>query len=215
MAAGKTSPVALCRVGQPGDGHAVLRLGIVDTVAAGHVTVGRSRRVQAAMQHLRGQVSAQQVARPAQQVERDQRLAADRVHVGQRIGRRDLAEGVGVVDHRGEEVRGGDHGAAGGDLHHGGVVAVLDADQQVCRPALGDQPGDGFLQLAGRDLAGTATPARVLGEAHVRLDGHEPNSSPGWSCEVSARMVPCVLVGTRRGNSAGRRERQPEAGRDE
>src|SRR5262249_60959288 len=45
---------------------------------------------------------------------------------------------------------------AGVQPHHGGVVPVLNADQQVGLRLLGDQPGHGLLELAGRYLAGAA-----------------------------------------------------------
>jgi amino acid efflux transporter len=75
-------PQQRVRVGQPGDGHAVLGLGVVDAVPARDVAARRAGRVQAAAQHLGGQVRAQHLARPAEQVERDQRLAPDGVDVG-------------------------------------------------------------------------------------------------------------------------------------
>ena len=67
---------------------------------ASRATVG------APAQHLGGQLEGQPVARPGQQVDRDQRLAAHRVDVGERVGGRDPAPVVGVVDDRREEVGG-------------------------------------------------------------------------------------------------------------
>jgi amino acid efflux transporter len=79
--AARVDPQQRVRVGQAGDGHAVLGLGIVDAVAARDVAARRAGRVQAAAQDLGGQVRAQHLARPAEQVQRDQRLAADGVDV--------------------------------------------------------------------------------------------------------------------------------------
>ena len=77
-----------------------------------------------------------------------------------------------VVDDRGEEVGGGDHGPARRDLDHGRVVAVLDADEQVGRLPRGNQPGDRVLELARRDLARATAAARVLGQPYLRLSRH-------------------------------------------
>ena len=160
------------RVGEPGDGHAVLRFRVVDAVPARDVAVRRGGHVQPASQHLGGQVGAEQVARPAEQVERDQRVAADGVHIRQRVGRRDLPEGVGVVHDRGEKVGGRDDRPVRRDLDHGRVVAVLDADEQVGRLPRRNQPGDRVLELARRDLARATAAARVLGQPYLRLSRH-------------------------------------------
>ena len=87
--------------------------------------------VQAAAQHLAREVERQHVARPGQQVDRDERRAAHRVHVGQRVGRGDPAPVVRVVDDRGEEVGGGHDGPPRAGADHGRVVAVVEADEQL------------------------------------------------------------------------------------
>ena len=187
-ACGNTSPVDLCRLlstptpsglvrlkGRParaaslrskrsgsadaGDGHAVLRLGIVDAVAAGDEAAGLSGDVEAAAQHLLRQLERQDVARPAEQVERDHRTATHGVDVRQGVGRRDAAPVVGVVDDGREEVGRGEHGDAALDADRGRVVAVVEADEQL--PATGRRPArDDRLELAGRDLAGAAAAVR-------------------------------------------------------
>ena len=101
------------RVGDSGDGHAVLRLRVVDAVPAGDVAArqrGRrpGRRAAPRRASSIGSTSRGQPSR----LTRDQRLAAHRVDVGQRVGRGDPAPVVGVVDDRGEEV-GGRHHAPG------------------------------------------------------------------------------------------------------
>jgi hypothetical protein len=48
----------------------------------GHVTARRAPHVQASAQHFGRQVGGELVARPAEQVQGDQRLAAHRVDVG-------------------------------------------------------------------------------------------------------------------------------------
>ena len=89
-----------------GDGQAVLRLGVVDRMAADDLGAGRAHDVEAAAQHLAQRGRAELLERPRHQVERGQRPAAHRVDVGQRVGRGDAPEVVGVVDDRREEVDG-------------------------------------------------------------------------------------------------------------
>ncbi len=136
------------------------------------MTASRGGYVETAPQHLRGQVRAQQIPRPAEQVDGDERLAADRVHVGEGVRSRDLAEGVGVIDHRGEEISGSDDRAGLADPDDGRVIAVLDADQDVGGPPWRDEPGDSFLEFARRDLAGATAAMGVLSEPDALATGH-------------------------------------------
>ena len=195
-------PQQVCRVGEPGDSHAVLRLWVVDAVTARHMAAGPGRHVQAAAQYLGGQVGGQHVPRPAQQVDRHEGLATDGIDVGQRVGGGDPAEGIGVVDDRGEEVRRRHDGPVRADPDHGGVVAMLDTDEQVGRPLRRDQPGDGLLKFAGRDLARAPAAARVLGEPDCGLGGHNRTVVKAGSCGPAPRMVACVLVDTLTGARA-------------
>jgi hypothetical protein len=120
--------------------HAV-RLGIVDAVPARYMTMRRAAHVQAAAQHFRRQFGRELVAWPAEQVQRNQRLAAHRVDVRQGVGSSDPPERVSVIHHGSEEV-GSDydrHGRA--DSHHGTVVAMLDSHHQVRARAIGHEPG--------------------------------------------------------------------------
>ena len=144
----------------------------------GYVTMRRAPHVQAAAQHFRRQVGRELVARPAEQVHRDQRLAAHRVDVGQGVGSGDPAERVRIVHDRGEEV-GGHHDRQGrADPDHGAVVAMLDPHHQVRARASGHEPGDRLLQLARRDLAGAAAAVRILSEPdHIRTS-HAVNDRP-------------------------------------
>ena len=166
------------RVRGAGHGHAVLRLGVVDAVPPGHRAVRRAPHRHTAAQYLRRQLHRELVARPAEQVQRDQRHAAHRVDVGQGIGGGDPPEGIGVVHDGGEEVRGHHdrHGRA--DPHHGAVVAVLHTHQQVRARAAGHQGGYRLLKLARRDLAGAAAAARILREPEPIQTGHAAQCSP-------------------------------------
>ena len=199
-------------VDQPRDGHAVLGLRVVDRVAAADVAAGLLGHLEPAAQHLGGQLGRQHVARPAEQVDGDDRGAAHRVDVGERVGRGDPAERVRVVDHGGEEV-GREHQAlTAGDADHRRVVAVVQADDELGvrgRRAGPRQAGHDGLQLAGRDLAGAAAAVRVLRESggtREQRHGHESRSAPrhAWrrahpsatrrhprSCSASARRWVC------------------------
>jgi hypothetical protein len=162
-------------VGEAGDRQAVLGFPVVDAVPAGEVRVGLGADVGAPAQHLGRELEGDQVARPGQQVDRQQRLAAHRVDVRQRVGGGDPAPVVGVVDDRGEEVGGGDDRAAAVDADRGPVIAVLDAHEQVAPGAPAREARENPFELPGRDLAGTPPAGGVLREAEVRGGGcHGP-----------------------------------------
>ena len=67
----------------------------------------------------------------AHYVEGYDRLAAHSVDVAEGVCGGDFAEDEGVVNYGGEEVHGGDDGEVVGHLIDGGVVAGVDADEQV------------------------------------------------------------------------------------
>ena len=155
------------RVGHSRHRHAVLGLRVVDGVPTDHRAGRLGPHLHPATQHLGQQLHRQDAARPADQVDGDDRPSAHRVHVRQRVGRGDPAPVVGVVDDGGEEVRGGDDCQVSpisrANPDHGRVVPALQADQHV--PAsLADQPADRVLQFPRRDLAGAAAAVRVSGQ---------------------------------------------------
>ena len=86
-------------------GQAVLGLVIVDGVAARDGATRLDALVGAARQNLTGNLNAQ-AARDAQQVHGMARPPAHGVDIRQRVGCGDLAEQIGIVDHRREEVDG-------------------------------------------------------------------------------------------------------------
>ena len=183
-------------IGQAGDGHAVLGFGVVDAVAARDVAARSPRHVQTAAQHLLRELQRQDVPRPAEQVDRHERLPAHRVDIGQGVGRRDPAPVVGVVHHGREEVGRGHDRPAAVDADHGGVVPVVQPDDQL---AVGEggtggrQARDDGLQLAGRDLAGAAASVRVLGQPDgARLRWGEARRGARLrrrSCHVGSSLV--------------------------
>ena len=67
----------------------------------------------------------------ADDVERGQRLATHRVHVGQRVSGSDLSEGVWVVDDRREEVHRLHEGKIIGQDEDAGVVERFATDDQT------------------------------------------------------------------------------------
>ena len=156
------------RVGQAHHGQAVLGHRIVDRVAAGHEAAGLRRHLRAAAQHLAEEGEVEPVARPGGEVDREQRPAAHRVHVGQRVRGRDPAPVARVVDDRGEEVRGQHQRALVVQAEHGRVVALERADEQVAggraHPFRGAHAGEQRLQLGQRQLARAARAGRQRGQ---------------------------------------------------
>jgi hypothetical protein len=135
---------------------------------------GLGADVTPAAQHLGGDAERDDVARPGQQVDRDERRTAHRVDVGQRVGGGDPTPVVGVVDDGREEVGGRDDGAVSVDAYGGRVVAVVEPDEQVATGLAGAEPGQHPLELAGRDLARAAAAGGVLGESHENNLGGRP-----------------------------------------
>ena len=116
-------------------GQAVLRLRVVDGVAPGHERARLAHGVRAAAQDVAGHARAQRAVE-RQQVQRHVRGRAHGEHVGERVGRRDAPEHVGVVHDGREEVH-GEHGrGVVREPPHGGVVARVEAEQQPPGPAV-------------------------------------------------------------------------------
>ncbi len=141
---------------EPGDGHPVERLGGVDGVPAGHGAARLPRDVGPAAQDVTEEVEGQLVARPADEVDGEEGLAAHRPDVGEGVGGRDPAPVVGVVDDRGEEVDGADDGAVPVEPDDGGVVAGVGPDEEVGVAGEVD-PGEEGLEVGGGQLAGAPT----------------------------------------------------------
>ena len=110
--------------------QAVLRLVVLDGVAAHHERARLAHLVGPAAQHLAHHVGAQ-TAREREDVERRQRLRPHGEHVGQRVRRGDGAELVGVVRHRREEVERQHRGRVVVQAVDGGVVGRVEAQQQI------------------------------------------------------------------------------------
>ena len=149
----------------PGHCKAVLGLGVVDAVAADDGTAGLARRLRAAGEHLSEKLQRLR-ARPSDDVERIQRGAAHRVHVGERVRGRDPSVVARIVDHRGEEVDGRHQRAPGVELPHRRVVAGLGADQQGLGALRKRQIAQDLRELRGAELAGSTRAVAEEREAH-------------------------------------------------
>ena len=167
---GSTSPID----DEPVDG-----LHRVDRVAAGNRdSRGRAHRF-AAGEDPADRVDRQLVDRHAHQRQREERRAAHRVDVGDRVGRGDRAEVVRIVDDRHEEVGRRDDRLPLVQLIHGRVVGGLDPDQQRLRDGRTAGLGDDLLQHRGRDLAAAAAAVAELREAERGTFGCV-HRSPGF-----------------------------------
>ena len=102
-------------------------------MAAGDRNAGPGADRLAAVEDAADGVDRQLVDRHADQRQREQRRAAHRIDVGDRVGRGDGAEVERVVDDRHEEVGRRDDRLVLVDPVDGGVVGGLDADQQLRR----------------------------------------------------------------------------------
>src|SRR5699024_7499622 len=119
------------RVGGAGDGHAVGGFGTVDRVSADDRDARVARDGQSAAQDLGHELHREGLARPGDEVDRDDGGAAHRVDVAHRVRGGDAAPVVRVVDDGGEEVRGGEDCEPVLDADRGGVVAVVEAHEDL------------------------------------------------------------------------------------
>src|SRR5699024_1089711 len=126
---GGVDPQEPLGMGGAGDGHAVFGLGIVDGVSADHRTACLGSDVAAALEDLGEELGGEFRPGPSHQGERHHGDAAHGRDVREGVGGGDSAPVVGVVDHWGEEVRGGQDRQILVDRDGGGVVAVIQADE--------------------------------------------------------------------------------------
>jgi hypothetical protein len=192
------------RVGQAHHGQAVLGHRVVDGVAARDEAAGLGRHLRAAAQHLAEDRDVEPVAGPGGQVDREQRPAAHRVHVGQGVRGRDPAPVTRVVDDRGEEVRGQHQRALVVKAEHGRVVAFGGADEQVAagRAHRGDvvaHAGEQRLQLGQRQLAGAARAGRQRGQpGSPGLVSHHPGHCSRAGGRDARTSPACRAIGRRK-----------------
>jgi hypothetical protein len=155
--------------------EAVERLGRGDRMPAQDRSAGRERDIGPATQDLAHVVIRQVGGKPADG-EGEERLAAHREHVGDRVGRRDAAVVIGVVDDRREHVDRLDDRLVGVQLHDGRVVQRVVADQEAI---VAQGRAWHALQQLGEalcgHLAGTAPSCGALRQPR-RLDLHPARS---------------------------------------
>ena len=114
-------------IDESGNGVSELGFFVANAVAADHGASGFDHFREAAGEDAFENFEVGFVGK-ADQGQRGKRLSAHRIDVAQCIGRGDLAEGVRIVDDRGEEVDSLHQRLIGRDLIHSGVVGVVEAD---------------------------------------------------------------------------------------
>jgi hypothetical protein len=193
------------RVGQAGHGQAVLGHRVVDRVAARDEAPGLRRHLRAAAQHLAQDGEVEPVGRPGGHVDREQRPAAHRVHVGQRVRGGDPAPVGRVIHDRGEEVGGQHQRALVVEAEHGRVVALGRADEQVAggrAHRAWAHAGEQRLELGQRQLARAARAGRQRGQPgsldlfgrHLRHCSRGAAARRRWPCAPATRACwPAVI----------------------
>ncbi len=129
----------------------------------------------------------QLVDRHPDERQREERRAAHRVDVGDRVGRRDRAEVARIVDDRHEEVGGRDDRLPLVQPVDGRIVRRLDPDQQRFGNRGAAGLGDDLLQQRGRDLAAASAAVAELREAK-RGSGRR-RSSDSVGCRVGIAVL--------------------------
>ena len=182
------------RVHGADDGEPVLRLVVADRVPAGEDRTGRADDLVRARQDL-AQHLGRQLLRERGDREREQRHAAHREHVVERVRRGDRAEGARVVDDRREEVDREDERALVVEPVDGRVVGGIEPDEQiggVGRHEAGEERLEPRRRVLGRAAAGLRERGqrRRLGHAasvraseesrrgRTRAESHPPSLSP-------------------------------------
>src|ERR1043166_9278735 len=84
-----------------------------------------------ALENLAHRLDRDLVDRHAEDRQSHDRLATHRIDVGDRIGRRDPSELIRVVDHRHEEVHGGNDAGTVIELPYRCIVTGLDTDKEL------------------------------------------------------------------------------------
>lgn len=118
-------------VHQADGAEAVLRLVVIDGVAAQDADPGLGRLVAAPAQDLSQQTKGEAPYGEADDVQSEQGASALGVDIAEGVGGGDGPEAIGVVDDRRDEVRGGDEGGAVGKPVGGGVLGALRGQKDV------------------------------------------------------------------------------------
>ena len=115
---------------EPRDRKAELGLVVVDRVAARDDDAGLAALIGASGENLTGDLEPQAIGK-AEEVQREDGLAAHRPDVGERVRGRHLAKEIRVVDHRREEVRRSHEPAPVAQVVDVGVVGLVEAHEEL------------------------------------------------------------------------------------
>ena len=128
-----------------------------------------SRTFAAAASNTAASASLREVLGERRDRQREQHPAAHREHVGQGVGRGDLAVRDRVVDERREEVERAEDREVVGDPVGGGVVGRLEAGDELRRRSPAPRPArEGIGQQVRAELRRAAAAVGELGEADRR-----------------------------------------------
>ena len=178
-------------VNQAESDQAINRLDHVNAVAAGNRNARLAANRRAAFEHAANHFEGQLGNRHAHQRQRQNRCAAHRVNIRQRIGRGNAAKVIRVIDDGGEKI-GGRHQRLGFvQAVNGGVVGGFGADQQLGRDDALGRACQNLAQQAGRNFAAASTAVGELGEANglcIGIDSGGSSSSghSGGDCASHA-----------------------------
>src|SRR5688572_9163447 len=114
-----------------GDGHAVFDLFIDDAVTAYDDRATFPDFVGAAFEDFAQDLDVHLPLGKTDEIQTGLGLAAHSVDVAERIRRRDLPKGIGVIDNRGEEIDGVDDGKVRSQAKYSRVVRRLRPDQHI------------------------------------------------------------------------------------
>ena len=159
------------RVHGADDCEPVLRLVVAQRVAAGEDPAGRAHLLVGGAED-RGERLVRQALREGGDREREERRAAHREDVVERVRRGDAPEERGVVDERREEVEREDERALVVELVDDGVVGGREPDEEVLGLG-GHEAPQKLFEPGGGVLGGAAAARRERGEAFVM---HSPRS---------------------------------------
>ncbi len=145
------------------DGHAELRLRIDDAVATDDDGPSFSTRSAPPLRMSPRMLQVQFAFGKGHDVQRRPGLRSHCVDVAQRVCRRDLTEGIRVVDNGREEIDGVDNGQVPSKAEYPGVVIRFGADDYI-GVLESWQAAQDLLEVCGTELGGTTCRRDLLGE---------------------------------------------------
>ena len=195
------------RMNGAGDRHAEFDLFVDDAMAADHHGAAFLDFFGAAFENLAENFHVHFTLGEANDIEAGLGLPAHGVNIAQRIGRGNLAKGVGIVDNGREEVHGVDDSQVRTQTEHPGVVAGLGADQHVRVIIKLWQAVQNLHEVGGAELSSSTrgldrlrqSYGVFLAEHHRKVSLSPPtvyfNDGFGFSgCALSRRASPMRMV---------------------